>query len=60
MIHLRLFETQSEFEAAKANLIKPWVSLTKENNHIDLSSSISVPDASTEANILAMIYLLTT
>lgn len=48
MIHLRLFETQAEFEAAKANLIKPWVSLTKENNHIDHSSSIS----STEANII--------
>ena len=52
MIHLRLFETQAEFDAAKANLIKPWVSLTKENNRIDLSSYSSVPDASIEANII--------
>jgi len=39
MKHLGLFSTAAAYEAAKSNLVKPWVALTKDDNAVHYSGT---------------------
>lgn len=43
MKHLKTFENEAAFEAAKENLVEPWVVLTEDGNNVHYKSLEPIP-----------------